>query len=250
MLTTRIIVRLDVKSPQGVVKGRRMDGLRVVGGIAELASRAELEGADEVLYVDVVASLMDKIANLDMIRECAEPLYTPLTVCGGIRSLEDVRKVLLAGADKVAINTAALKSPVLIMECARAFGSQAIVGSIEAKRVDDHWECYMQGGREPSGWDVVEWAQSLEVLGAGEILLTAVDKDGLAEGTDLECVKAVTQAVKVPVIASGGIGTAQHVLDALDAGADAVAIASLFYKHGVPGLKDELSRAGVNVRWQ
>jgi cyclase len=250
MLATRVIARLDVKAPQGVVKGRRMDGLRVVGPPAAVALEAEAAGADEILLLDVVASLYGRGPDLDLIRWTAAWLATPLTVGGGIRTLGDVRAVMRAGADKVAVNTAALARPGLLREIAEAYGRQALVASLEAKRIGPGWTAYTCGGREPSGRPVAEWAAMAVAQGAGEVLLTSVDHDGMGDGPDLALIRAVTAACPdTPLVYSGGIATADHARAALAAGADAVAVASLLHTMGLGRLKVDLADAGVAIRW-
>lgn len=243
MLAKRLIARLDVKHPQGVVKGVQMEGLRVIGEPAAVVSRYAAD-ADEVLYVDVVASLYQRPGSLSMIGQMAEPLWCPLTVEGGIRTLEDVRAMLRAGADKVAINTAA--SLALFRSIARAFGSQCLVRSIQTigNVVVTH------GGRERT----FRWAEdvALEAVeaGAGEILVTAIDRDGTYRGCDVAGIRSLARLVPVPLIASGGVGTIAHVLAAFDAGADAVAIGAALHSNRLTlaQVKEALSAAGYPVR--
>jgi cyclase len=244
---------LDIKGPK-LIKGIHLEGLRVIGDPQEFARRYYEEGADELLYVDVVASLYGRNSLHDFVRATARNVFVPLTVTGGVRSTDDVRKILRAGADKVGINTAATKRPELICEVARKFGTQCMVLSIEAKRVGSGaWEAYVDNGRERTGLDVVEWAQRGVALGAGEILLTSVDREGTREGYDCELVAAVSSVVGVPVIASGGMGTPAHVVEAVTTGrADAVAIAdALHYKRmTMPEIKRASAAAGLDVRQQ
>lgn len=211
------------------------------------------QGIDELLYIDIVASLYNRNNLSGIVRKTVEDVYIPVCVGGGLRSLEDVRKILSMGADKVAINTAALKDPTLITQVAQTFGSQCMVLSIQAKENRSRpgsWEAYYDNGRAHSGRDVVEWAKEGVARGAGEILLMSVDKEGLQRGMDLELIKAVTQAVDVPVICGGGVGCGQDVLDAARAGADAVACAAVLHygKETVQSLKEEVRRGGVEVR--
>jgi cyclase len=228
--SVRLIARLDIKGPN-LIKGVHLEGLRVMGDPRTHARRYYAEGADELIYMDIVASLYGRNSLLDVVRRTAEDVFIPLTVGGGIRSTDDVREALRAGADKVAINTAAVGRPELITEVARRFGSQCMVLSIEAKRVaSGRWEAYTDNGRERTGLDAVEWARRGAELGAGEILLTSVDREGTRKGFDVELVKAVTDAVQIPVIASGGMGELPHLAAAVQAGgADAVAMADVLH---------------------
>ncbi|HEY5944412.1 MAG TPA: imidazole glycerol phosphate synthase cyclase subunit [Kofleriaceae bacterium] len=247
---TRVIARLDIKAPN-LVKGIHLEGLRVIGDPAEHAVRYYQQGADEVVYIDIVASLYERNNLTDLVARTASEIFVPLTVGGGVRTVEDINGLLRAGADKVAINTAAVRRPALITEAARSFGSQAIVGSIEAKRrPGGGWEAYTDNGREKTGLDVIDWAHKLVELGAGEVLLTSVDMEGTRKGFDLELVRALGRKLPVPVIACGGAGNIDHVVQAVRAGADAVAIAGLFhYKTETVGsLKAGMLAAGVEVR--
>jgi cyclase len=230
MSLLRIIARLDIKGPN-VVKGVQMEGLRVVGKPDELARRYAEEGADELLYIDTVASLYGRNQLSSLLERTVENVFVPITVGGGIKSRADVKRLLDAGADKVAINTAAIRDPSLIRECADHYGSQAIVVSIEAKRKHGEmaWECFTDCGREKGGKDVVLWAQEAVSLGAGEILLTSVDQDGTRKGFDLDLIRAVGRDCPVPLTACGGLGSVSHGLRALEAGADAVACASVLH---------------------
>ena len=226
----RIIPRLDIKWPN-LVKGVQMEGVRVLGRPEDFARRYYLQGADELLYLDAVASLYGRNSLLDLILRTSREVFVPLTVGGGLRSVEDMRAVLAAGADKVAINTAALKRPELIREAANRFGSSAVVVSIEAKRrPDGSYEAYCDNGRERTGREVVAWACAAAEAGAGELLLTSVDREGTGRGFDLELVRRVAEAVPIPVVASGGAGTSEHVAEVIEQGlADAVAVASLLH---------------------
>jgi cyclase len=213
MANLRIIPRLDIKGPN-LIKGVHLEGLRVVGDPHEFALRYYAEGADELVYMDIVASLYGRNNLSDIIRRAADQVYVPITVGGGVRSTDDARHLLRSGADKVAINTAAVGRPELITEVARKFGSQAMVLSIEAKQIGPgKWEAYTDNGRERTGLDVLEWSRRGVELGAGEILLTSVDREGTRRGFDVDLVARVSSAVPVPVIASGGMGTVEHFLD-------------------------------------
>ena len=209
----RIIPRLDVKN-NTVVKGIHLEGLRVVGIPSELARKYYLTGADELLYMDAVASLYERNSLQDIIKKTVSEVFIPLTVGGGIRTLDDIKNILRAGADKVAINTASVKRPEFIKEAANRFGSQCIVASIEAKRVrEGKWEAYIDTGRESTGLDVFEWAQHLVDLGAGELLITSIDREGTKKGFEIELIKKIADVVPIPVIASGGAGHPQHIVD-------------------------------------
>lgn len=247
----RLIPRLDIKGPN-LIKGIHLEGLRVMGDPQAFARRYYEQGADELLYVDVVASLYGRNSLHDIVRRAAQDVFVPLTVTGGLRSVDDVREVLRAGADKVGINTAATKRPELIREVARKFGSQCMVLSIEAKQVaPGHWEVYTDNGRERTGLDVVEWARRGVELGAGEILLTSVDREGTREGFDVALVNAVAAQVPVPVIASGGMGRPDDIAAVVDTGrADAVAMADiLHYGRGtLQDIRAAACRAGIDVR--
>lgn len=251
MKKTRLIPRLDIKGPN-LIKGIHLEGLRVMGDPQEFARRYYEQGADELLYVDVVASLYGRNSLHDIIERAARDVFVPLTVTGGVRSVDDVRKILRSGADKVGINTAATKRPELIREVARKFGSQCMVLSIEAKRIGDgRWEAYTDNGREKTGLDVVEWAQRGVELGAGEILLTSVDQEGTREGFDTALLAAVSKVVPVPVIASGGMGRPDDVAKAVrDGAADAVAMADILHygRSTVGEIRAAAHAAGLNVR--
>lgn len=230
MTNLRIIPRLDIKGTN-VIKGVRLEGLRVVGDPHDFAVRYYEAGADELIYMDIVASLYGRNSLSNIISHVAQDVFIPITVGGGIRSVDDARLILRSGADKVAINTAAITRPAVITEIARRFGSQAMVLSIEAKRLAaGKWEVYTDNGRERTGLDVLEWVQRGVALGAGEVLLTAVDREGTRTGFDIELIRAVSQLVSVPVIASGGMGTMDHFIEAATKGrADAVAIADVLH---------------------
>ncbi len=251
MLARRVIPCLDVADGR-VVKGIRFVNLRDAGDPVELAVQYDREGADELVFLDITASHERRGIMEDVVRRTAEVLTIPFTVGGGLRSVEDLRRMLLAGADKVGLNTAAVERPDVIREAARQFGSQCVVVAIDAKRAGaGRWEVYVHGGRTPTGVDAVEWARRAAALGAGELLLTSMDEDGRADGYDLELTRAVTQAVRVPVIASGGAGTPQHLLDAIQqADADAVLAASIFHfgTYRIASVKEFIAAHGVPVR--
>jgi cyclase len=242
---------MDIKGPN-LIKGIHLEGLRVVGSPQEYARRYYEQGADELVFMDIVASLYNRNSLHDIVRQAAHELFIPLTVGGGLRSVDDVREILRAGADKVAINTAALKRPELITEIAHTFGSQCMVLSIEAKhQPDGTWEAYTDNGRERTGKSVVAWAQQAVQLGAGEILVTSVDREGTRKGFDLALVRAVSDNVTVPVIASGGMGAVNDFIDVVREGhADAVAIADvLHYKRAtVSEVRSAAQAAGISVR--
>lgn len=253
MLLPRLIARLDIKG-KNVVKGIHLEGLRVVGQPHEMAKQYA-EEADELLYIDTVASLYGRNQLRTLLEQTCEGTFIPITVGGGIRSVEDVRELLRAGADKCAINTAAVRDEALIQSIAGACGSQAIVVNIEAKRSADSWEALTDNGRERTGKDAVAWAARAVALGAGEILLTSVDQDGTRRGFDLGLIRAVAAACpSTPLVASGGMGCVEHALQAFQAGADAVAMASVLHygKLSIQEVSDELAkrefRAGRNSR--
>jgi len=230
MRSFRIIPRLDIKGPN-LVKGIHLEGLRVLGKPEDFAYQYYLDGADELLYMDVVASLYGRNNLLEIVRATAEKIFIPLTVGGGVRSIEDIRKLLRAGADKVAINTAAINNPDLIKEAARIFGSQCIVVSIEAKRKESGaYEAYTDNGREKTGAEVLSWAKRAVDLGAGEILITSIDNEGTGKGFDIELTAKIAESVPVPVIACAGAGCREHFAEVIKEGkADAVCAASIFH---------------------
>lgn len=228
MLCKRIIARLDVKGPN-LVKGVHLEGLRVMGNPYEFAKYYEEQGVDEIIYIDTVASLYGRNNLLDIVKQTTQNIFIPITVGGGVRSLEDINSLLKSGADKVAINTAAINNPSFIKDAAKRFGSQCIVVSIEAKRQGDHWEAYTENGREKSGRDVIEWIKEAITLGAGEILLTSVDNEGLKKGFDVELVLAASTISTVPLIISGGAGSIQDLREIFEYDIDAVALASLLH---------------------
>jgi imidazole glycerol-phosphate synthase subunit HisF len=269
MLAKRVIPCLDVKDGR-VVKGVRFVNLRDAGDPVEAAMAYDAQGADELVFLDITASHENRDIMLDVVARTAEGIYMPLTVGGGIRSIEDVRRLLRAGADKVSLNTAALERPELIREAAERFGSQCIVVAIDARIVQSHtlsraghprsdpdsqppiqWQVYTHGGRRPTGRDAVTWARQAAGLGAGEILLTSMDRDGTKDGYDLELTRAIATGVEVPVIASGGAGSLEHLWEGLaEGGADAVLAASIFHFgiHTIAEAKAALRERGVAVR--
>ena len=249
-LAKRVVVCLDVDHGR-VVKGVRFQDLRDVGDPAELARRYEEEGADEVVFLDISAAQEGRATLLDTVRRTAEGLFVPLTVGGGVRTPDDMRAALNAGADKVAVNSAALARPALITECSRRFGAQCVVVAIDAKRTGPgKWTVHSHGGRRDTGRDAVEWAAEAARLGAGEILLTSIDADGTQAGYDLDLTQAVAAAVPVPVVASGGCGQPSHLAEAFRAGADAALAASLFHdrRATVAEAKVQVAQAGWPVR--
>ena len=246
-----MIARLDIKGPN-LIKGIHLEGLRVMGSPAEYAYRYYKQGADELIYMDCVASLYGRNHLAEIIREAAKNIFIPMTVGGGIRSVDDATQILRAGADKVAVNTAAVARPELITEIARRFGSQCMVLSVEAKQTDAHqWEVFTDNGREHTGRDVVSWVKEAVELGAGEILLTSVDREGTRKGYDVALINAVTSVVSVPVIASGGMGKPEDIFPAVTlGGADAVAMADiLHYGRATVGIiRNTAKQAGFIVR--
>ena len=250
-MTIRLIARLDIKG-SNLIKGIHLEGLRVIGSPSEHALRYYLQGADELLYMDCVASLYGRNHLSEIVSSAAENIFVPMTVGGGIRSVDDATQILRAGADKVAINTAAVSNPQLITDIARRFGSQCMVLSVEAKKIAPwRWEVYTDNGRERTGIDVIDWVKRGATLGAGEILLTSVDREGTRKGFDTDLVRTVSAEVSVPVIASGGMGKSQDMVDVvLDGGADAVAMADiLHYKRvGIGDIRAHARAAGLGVR--
>ena len=250
MLAKRIIPCLDVKDGR-VVKGVQFVNLRDAGDPVEAAMAYDAQGADELVFLDITASHENRDIMLDVVARTAEGIYMPLTVGGGLRSIEDVRTLLRAGADKVSLNTAALERPELIREAAERFGSQCIVVAIDARARGAGWEVYTHGGRRPTGRDALAWAREATRLGAGEILLTSMDRDGTKDGYDLELTRAISSGVEVPVIASGGAGSLEHLWEGLvEGGADAVLAASIFHFgiHTIAEAKRFLHERGVEVR--
>ena len=253
MLTCRVIPCLDVKGGR-VVKGVNFVNIRDAGDPVEVARMYNEAGADELTFLDITASSDERNIILDVVARTAEQVFIPLTVGGGIRSVDDFRRILKAGADKISVNSAALKEPRLIADAAWRFGNQCVVVAIDAKRrPEGGWECYLNGGRVPTGKDAVQWAIEAEHLGAGEILLTSMDTDGTKAGYDIALTRAVTEAVNIPVIASGGAGKLEHFADVVErAGADAVLAASLFHYREleIGAVKRYLKGRGIPVRFE
>lgn len=254
MLASRVIPCLDVNQGR-VVKGTNFVQLRDAGDPVEVAARYEREGADELVFLDITASHEQRDIILDVVRRTAEEVFMPLTVGGGIRTLEDIRSLLNAGADKVSINSAACKDPEFVRQAAKRFGSQCIVVNIDPKRVEKEgrevWEIHINGGRTPTGLEAVSWAKKVEELGAGEIVLTSMDRDGTKDGYDLEVTRAVSEAVTIPVVASGGAGHPEHLADAiLEGKADAALAASIFHfgQFTIHETKELMRDRGICVR--
>ncbi|WP_434509993.1 imidazole glycerol phosphate synthase subunit HisF [Desulfitobacterium sp. AusDCA] len=252
MLAKRIIPCLDVHRGR-VVKGTNFVNLRDAGDPVELAALYDREGADELVFLDITASSEGRETMIDVVRRTAEQVFIPFTIGGGLRTIEDIRQVLRAGADKVSLNTSAVQNPRLIEEGAHAFGSQCIVVAVDARhKQGGGWEVYIHGGRTATGKDVLEWVQEVEQLGAGEILLTSMDRDGTKNGYDLELTRAVSRAVSLPVIASGGVGNLEHLAEGLTAGeADAALAASIFHyrEYSIAEAKRYLEERQIPVRW-
>jgi cyclase len=249
-LAKRIIPCLDVTNGR-VVKGTNFIGLRDAGDPIEISRRYDDQGADELTFLDITASSDDRDLILHIIEEVAAQVFIPLTVGGGVRKVEDVRRLLNAGADKVSINTSAVQNPELVREAAGRYGSQCIVVAIDAKRTENGWQVFTHGGRNATGLDVIEWAKKMQALGAGEILLTSMDRDGTRNGFDLALIHSVSHAVDVPVIASGGVGNLQHLVDGIvDGHADAVLAASIFHygEYTVRQAKEYMAQHSIEVR--
>ena len=254
-LAKRIIPCLDVDNGR-VVKGVQFLDIRDAGDPVEVAKRYDEQGADEITFLDITASSDDRATTVHMVEAIASQVFIPLTVGGGIRTCDDIRRMLNAGADKVGINTAAVFNPEFVREAAQRFGSQCIVVAIDAKKVSatgepDKWEIFTHGGRKPTGLDAVEWAKKMVEYGAGEILLTSMDQDGMKNGFDLGVTKAITDAVSIPVIASGGVGNLQHLADGVNiGGADAVLAASIFHfgEYSVQEAKAHMASCGIEMR--
>lgn len=250
MLAKRIIPCLDVKAGR-VVKGTQFLDLKDAGDPVEVAKIYDAQGADELTFLDITASHEERGIILDVVKKTAECIFMPLTVGGGVRTLQDIRNLLKAGADKVSINTAAVKDPEFVKKAAEKFGSQCIVVAIDAKRSLDSWEVFTHGGRTPTGLDAIHWAHKMEKYGAGEILLTSMDRDGTKSGYDIALLKQITSEVNVPVIASGGVGTLEHIAEALSiGGAQAALAASIFHfgEYTVGQVKEFLKEQGIAVR--
>jgi len=250
MLAKRIIPCLDVKDGR-VVKGTQFIDLRDAGDPVENAKRYDLQGADEIAFLDITASYEKRDILLDIVRRTAEAIFIPITVGGGVRRLEDIRNLLKAGADKVSVNTAAVKDPRFVERASKRFGSQCTVVAIDAKRKGESWEVFTHGGRVPTGIDAVLWAKKMEDLGSGEILLTSMDRDGTKDGYDIELTRTISEQVSIPVIASGGVGTLEHLYEGLALGkASAVLAASIFHyeEFSISQVKSFLKEKGVAVR--
>lgn len=249
MLAVRVIPCLDVNAGR-VVKGTKFVDLRDAGDPVEIAKRYNVEGADELVFLDITASSDKRAITLDVVKKTAEQVFIPLTVGGGIRTIEDIRTLLTAGADKISLNTAAVNNPDLISEGSKKFGSQCIVVAIDAKKDGKSWTVYTHGGRTKTKLDVIKWAKKVVELGAGEILLTSMDKDGTKDGYDLELMEEITKVVNVPVIASGGAGKKEHFVDVCKKGASAVLAASLFHfkELSISNLKKHMKDNGIVVR--
>ena len=250
MRSVRVIPCLDVDAGR-VVKGVNFLNLRDAGDPVELAARYNEEGADEIVFYDITASSSARGTMVDVVRRTAEEVFIPLTVGGGVRTLDDARELLRVGADKVSVNTAAVARPELIAELAQEFGAQCVVVGIDVRRSPGGFEVYTHGGRKPSGLDAVSWAAECELLGAGEVVLNSMDKDGTRDGFDIELTRAVVEACNVPVVASGGVGTLDHLVEgAVDGRADAVLAASVFHfgEYTVRQAKEHLAASGVTVR--
>ncbi len=251
MQNVRVIARLDIKGPN-LIKGIHLEGLRVLGDPHDFAKKYYEEGIDEIVYIDIVASLYGRSKLTEIVKNAAKDVFVPMTVGGGIRGIDDVRDLLRAGADKVAISTAAVENPNLIRDVSRTFGSQCMVLSLEAKKQSDSvWEVYTNSGRERTNLNAIEWAKHVEELGAGEILLTSIDAEGTRKGFDLELIKSVTEVVNIPVIASGGMGKSKDLIDAVNiGGVKAVAMADILHyeRDSIRGIKKEMFQNNVPVR--
>jgi cyclase len=250
MLTRRIIPCLDIKNGR-TVKGVNFEGLRDAGDPVELAKRYSEEGADELVFLDITATLEKRKTLKELVRKIAAEINIPFTVGGGIKTIEEIEELLKSGADKVSLNSSIVKNPDLINEASRNFGAQAVVAAVDAKKTGNSWNVFIKGGTEDTGLDAIEWMQEVEQRGAGEILLTSMDRDGTKAGFDIELLKKVNEIVRIPVIASGGAGNIQHCIDAvLQANADAVLAASIFHfkEVEIKDLKDEMLKNGIDVR--
>jgi len=252
MLTKRIIPCLDIKDGR-TVKGVNFEGLRDAGDPVELARRYSQKGADELVFLDITATKEKRKTLIELVKRIARNINIPFTVGGGIKTVEEIEELIKAGADKVSLNSAIVKNPNLITEASRRFGSQAVVAAVDAKRSGKSWNVYIKGGSEDTGLDAIEWMMEVEERGAGEILLTSMDRDGTKSGFDLELLKKVNEKVRIPVIASGGAGTVEHCIDAVRlAESDAVLAASIFHFNEIEiaELKDAMLNSGIPVRRQ
>jgi cyclase len=249
MLARRVVPCLDVKDGR-VVKGINFLELRDAGDPVEQAAAYDAQGADELCFLDISASPEGRSTLVDVVARTADQVFAPLTVGGGVRSVADAERLLEAGADKIAVNTAAIRAPELVAEISARFGNQAIVVAVDAKRRPGGWEVYSHGGRTPEGLDALAWCRRVTDLGAGELLVTSMDRDGTGQGYDLELIRAVATTVSIPVIASGGVGELAHLAEGLEAGADAVLAASIFHfgHHTIPEAKAFLAARGIAVR--
>lgn len=250
MLTKRIIPCLDIKDGR-TVKGVNFVGLRDAGDPVELAQRYTQEGADELVFLDITATKEKRRTLVALVKDIAAHINIPFTVGGGIKTVDEIEEILKAGADKVSLNSAIVRNPALITDASDAFGSQAVVAAVDAKRTGDHWEVYISGGSKPTGLDAIEWIKKTEQLGAGEILLTSMDRDGTKSGFDLDLLSTVNNEITIPVIASGGAGTMQHCCDAVSIGkADAVLAASIFHFREIEinELKLKMQEEGIDMR--
>ncbi|MEX0845677.1 MAG: imidazole glycerol phosphate synthase subunit HisF [Balneolaceae bacterium] len=250
MLTKRIIPCLDIKNGR-TVKGVNFEGLRDAGDPVELAKRYSEEGADELVFLDITATLEKRKTLVELVRKIAREINIPFTVGGGIKTVDEIEELLKAGADKVSLNSSIVKDPELVNRASDAFGSQAIVAAVDAKRTGDHWNVYIKGGTEDTGLNALDWMQETEKRGAGEILLTSMDRDGTKAGFDLELLQKVNERLTIPVIASGGAGTIQHCIDAVKlANVDAVLAASIFHfkEIEIKDLKKEMAKSGIEIR--
>lgn len=250
MLTTRIIPCLDIKNGR-TVKGVNFEGLRDAGDPVELARRYSEEGADELVFLDITATLEKRKTLVKLVQDIAAEINIPFTVGGGIKTVDEIEELLKSGADKVSLNSSIVKNPELINEASAAFGAQAIVAAVDAKKDGNNWNVYIKGGTENTGKNALDWMQEVEQRGAGEILLTSMDRDGTKAGFDIELLEKVNEHVRIPVIASGGAGTAQHCIDAVLSGhADAVLAASIFHfkEIEIRDLKNQMQQAGIEVR--
>ncbi len=249
MLAKRLIVCLDVKNGR-VVKGIHFAELRDAGDPVECALRYDLEQADELVFLDITAGVESRQTTVELARRCALELSIPFTIGGGVRSVDDFATLLRAGADKVAMNSAAVRNPDLISQCSQRFGAQAVVLAVDARKSPTGWNVFVDGGRTDTGKDALDWIRAAAALGAGEILLTSMDRDGTGLGYDLELTRQASNAVNIPVIASGGVGTLEHLREGLDAGASGVLAAGIFHfgRHSVAQAKDYLRNAGIEVR--